>query len=71
MPKRFDVRFNPKLIPYIQEALKKPEIKAFLKLYNFKENEQGIARLALTLFLEDNGIFPKYPRDTSIENTSE
>lgn len=59
MSKRFDVAFNPKLRPYIEKALQDPKVKALLAYYHLKENDQGIAKLALTLFLKDTGIAPE------------
>ena len=59
MSKRFDVSFNPKLRNYIKKALADPNVKNLLAYYHLKENEQGIAKLALTLFLRDTGIVPE------------
>ena len=59
----FDVRFNPKLRKYVTEALQNTRIRDLLAYYHLNETEQGIARLALILFLRDNAIGPEdHPR---------
>lgn len=68
--KSFDVRFNPKLRKYVKEALQNPKIKELLAFYHLIENEQGIARLALILFLRDNAIGPEDHPRTHTDNTS-
>ena len=68
--KSFDVRFNPKLRKYVREAIKNPKIKDLLAYYHLNENEQGIARLALILFLRDNAIGPEDHPHRHNDNTS-
>lgn len=70
MPKRYDVKFSPALEPYVEELLKMPHIQKLLAFHGFKNDKQGVARLALKLLLSDNDIGPTrkpYSHNDSID----